>query len=438
MSRTNNDHAFTLPPEIWLQIFAQVPRSTLHSLTKVNSALRQTVLPLFLETLDLAPLQKRASNTFGFRKKYDIKDRNAEREALLQWRLHLAQDIPDAIRTIHLVPYHGFVEEKRTILEQTMLLALRPLIGLIVATDWIPFRTPQEHIENLFLSVLPSLIHVHELHIRKDIRYYLPLARLERCRSIDTALGTWASRLTLLALDVSNAWEVRHCFPPPVNGLPLLRTFKIHFFSEEPFSNPTVVQFVFDLIQHSPFLEEFEYCHYDASWPWYGLALKLPQITLHPKLRSFTWSRVLPSSVLKEYFVPTAVESCLSQYASQLSRVHLDPAPPCRLSYLLKFDTSPLTELRVNVTLADQPQRTCSPSLRTPASSNSRAQWMFSFVGRLFGLRRMEVLEELYLPVHSKFFNSQVLCDLAKKTPSLRKLVLRFEGKPPGHDTPDW
>ncbi|KAH8823802.1 hypothetical protein DL96DRAFT_1683004 [Flagelloscypha sp. PMI_526] len=386
-------------------------------------------------------LLRRASQTFGLQTKQDIEDMNAEREAKLQWRLHLAQDIPDAIRTIHLVPYHGFVEEKRTILMRTVLSALRPLIGLTAVRDWIFFKTPQEHTESLFLSVLPSLIHVHELYIRKDIRYYLPYAGLERCRSIDAALGSWASRLTLLSLDVSNAWEVRHCFPPPVDGreskcysLPLLRTFKIHFYAAEPYSNPGVVQLLFDLIRDSPLLEEFEYCLYDASWSWNGLELKLPEKTLHPNLRSFTWSRVLPSSALKDYDVPTAVETCLSQYAPQLSRVHLDIAPRSRLSYLLQFDISPLTELRLNAALAVNPNQLVHHLSKLQYLRILELSGCFPLLNGDSYFRRMEVLEEFYVPVHSKAFNSQVLCDIAKKTPRLQKLVLSFGGKPLAHD----
>ncbi|KAH8823804.1 hypothetical protein DL96DRAFT_237597 [Flagelloscypha sp. PMI_526] len=99
-----------LPQEIWLQIITHVPYRTIQSLTKVDRTLRQMLLPTFLEILDLAPIQRRGDCLLPSKGKGDTVDWNAERETLLQGRLHLAQTIPSAVRVIHLVPYHGFVE----------------------------------------------------------------------------------------------------------------------------------------------------------------------------------------------------------------------------------------------------------------------------------------------------------------------------------------
>ncbi|KAH8823825.1 hypothetical protein DL96DRAFT_238285 [Flagelloscypha sp. PMI_526] len=250
MSQANHDHASALPTEIWLQIITHVPRATLHSLTKVNRALRQISLPVFLETLDLAPFRRRASHTLALRRGEDMSDRNAEWEALIQWRLHLAQTIPSAVRAVHLLPYHGSVEyvyPTQGFLERTVRSTLRSLVGLELnfVADRISLTTLQDHIENIFISIIPSLVNVHELHIRNDIQYHTPSINLRRCRSIDTAWASWASRLTLLAVDVSNAWDIDHWFPPPIDGnestcytLPLLRTYRVHFRAAEPVSNP--------------------------------------------------------------------------------------------------------------------------------------------------------------------------------------------------------
>ncbi|KAH8823801.1 hypothetical protein DL96DRAFT_1615509 [Flagelloscypha sp. PMI_526] len=116
----------------------------------------------------------------------------------------------------------------------------------------------------------------------------------------------------------------------------------------------------------------------------------LPQITLHPNLRSFTWSRLLPfrTYVRQQYFIPNAVESCLSQYASQLTRI-FECLSESHVLRILELSGWPLL--------------------------NGYA-----------GLRKMKVLEELY-PCHT-----------AQNTPSLRKLVLRFEGRSLAADPSNW
>ncbi|KAH8797603.1 hypothetical protein DL96DRAFT_1825164 [Flagelloscypha sp. PMI_526] len=410
-----------LPPELWAQILAFLPHTSLNRVKRVNRAFYHICTAHIFEFLDLFPV---------------FNGENVDEQLeILKKRLYQAQFHATLITKLRIMgmigPPLGYKpkaiqveasQEKRVGLLKRMFRRNKPSSIPTVRSGIEPLYLKSGELERNLASSLPSFVSLKELAIGDTVMWpelWSPHAL--------TAFTVAALRLTVLSLQYP---IVENSLIHPTNDvvpieLPALRVFRVYL---GLFGNSVEEQNVWKFISGSPLLREIEYRLVTHGLQ--GIIFSSPQGTpIHPQLKIFKWNitNQMPEfPMVRSISLPPPFKA----HASQFDVVCLNPAPSVDVLKALSIDK--LVELRVDldhrndahdfftlIAHAEQLETLEVTGFQCSTFSNDPVE-LFPAVG-------LNRIKNLYLGISFEFFNTQSLITLASKVPYVHKLVLLLE-----------
>ncbi|KAH8801291.1 hypothetical protein DL96DRAFT_790979 [Flagelloscypha sp. PMI_526] len=401
------------PPEIWAQILAQLPDTSLHLIKYLNWMFYQ-LCGKTLGVLDLAM-------------NFSSEDIHGQL-GVLSKRLQDAESRRLPVKTLYLSPGFSFQvlqlsAETEAKLNLKYFPGLRRILRAATNQDILPMHRLAVNealkMDDSLASLMPSLTSLHTLNYKWATGWDRRLGS-----NFELALKVASTHLTVLSLYFSFIGTPSGAFLDPNHSisfvLPVLQTFRLRLKISPSSKFEGRVQ---EIIAASPLLEEIQY-HVEG----YGrhVPLHLTTAVPYPRLKSFKWTTVTSASDKTAIPLSMRISPLLAAHKSQSNIVHLNPVPSIETFTHIAFQR--LVELRLDVSSclsefplsarigsATQLETLEITGLDSISPTNLFPQW---------GLKR---LKRLYFGITFELFKPDMLKTLARRLPNLETFALLSE-----------